>query len=58
MAGCLPVEMFNHYVQMTGCTGHLGPVTLGEDTPLLHLLSFPSEQSTDLVFTVIKDLVS
>ncbi len=50
-------ELFNRYVQLTGCTGHLGPVTLGENTPLLHLLSCPSEHNTDLLFTVIKDVV-
>ena len=50
---------FNKYVQLTGCTKYKRPATVGDDTPLLHLLSYSvdGEQGSDLLYTVIMDIV-
>ena len=53
-------ESFNKYVQLTGCTKYKRPATVSDDTPLLHLLSYSvdGEQGSDLLYTVILDIVS
>ena len=55
-----PPESFNKYVQLTGCTKYKRPATVSDDTPLLHLLSYSvdGEQGSDLLYTVILDIVS
>lgn len=51
---------FNDYVRLTGCTRSKRPLTVGDDTPLIHLLSHSvdGEQGNDLLYTVIVDIVS
>lgn len=51
---------FNDYVHLTGCTRSKRPLTVGDDTPLIHLLSHSvdGEQGNDLLYTVIVDIVS
>lgn len=51
---------FNDYVHLTGCTRSKRPATIGDDTPLLHLLSYfvDGEQGNDLLYCVIADVVS
>lgn len=50
---------FNAYVELTGCTNTKHPSSLGDDTPLLHLLSYSTENesSNDLLYAVICDVV-
>jgi len=52
--------VFNDYVRLTGCTHNKRPLTVGDDTPLIHLLSHSvdGEQGSDLLYTVIVDIVS
>ena len=51
--------MFNSYVELTGCTTLKRPCSLSDDTPLLHLLSYSTENESgnDLLFAVISDVV-
>ena len=48
------------FQQLTGCTKYKRPVTVGDDTPLVHLLSYSvdGEQGSDLLYAVISDIVS
>ena len=45
---------------LTGCTRYKRPSTVSDETPLLHLLSYSvdGEQGSDLLYTVIVDIVS
>lgn len=56
----LVLDAFNKYVQLTGCTKDKRPMIVGDDTPLIHLLSYSvdGEQGSDLLYTVITDIVS
>ena len=51
---------FNDYVRLTGCTRSKRPLTVGDDTPLIHLLSHSvdGEQGNDLLYTVIVDIIT
>ena len=53
------VGAFNAYVELTGCTNTKHPSSLSDDTPLLHLLSYSTENesSNDLLYAVICDVV-
>lgn len=53
------IGTFNAYVELTGCTSTKHPSSLGDDTPLLHLLSYSTENesSNDLLYAVICDVV-
>ena len=53
------VGTFNTYVELTGCTSTRHPSSLSDDTPLLHLLSYSTENesSNDLLYAVICDVV-
>ena len=57
---CASLAAFNDYVRLTGCTRSKRPLTVGDDTPLIHLLSHSvdGEQGNDLLYTVIVDIVS
>ena len=57
---CFIAAVFNDYVRLTGCTHNKRPLTVGDDTPLIHLLSHSvdGEQGSDLLYTVIVDIVS
>ena len=57
---CILSGAFNDYVRLTGCTRSKRPLTVGDDTPLIHLLSHSvdGEQGSDLLYTVIVDIVS
>ena len=56
---CTIVGAFNAYVELTGCTSAKHPSSLSDDTPLVHLLSYSTEDesSNDLLYTVICDVV-
>ena len=51
--------VFNDYVHLTGCMHNKRPLIMGDDTPLIHLLSHSvdGEQGPDLLYTVIVDIV-
>lgn len=53
------VVAFNSYVQLTGCTSSKRPCSLSDDTPLLHLLSYSTdnESGNDLLHCAILDVV-
>ena len=50
----------NSYIELTGCTTMKRPCSLSDDTPLLHLLSYSTENESgnDLLYVVISDVVS
>ena len=56
---CFFLDDFNHYVHLTGCTKHKRPMSLSDDTPVLHLLSHSvdGKQGSDLLYCVIADIV-
>ena len=56
---CAIIGTFNAYVELTGCTNTRHPSSLSDDTPLLHLLSYSTENesSNDLLYAVICDVV-
>ena len=56
----LTTAVFNDYAHLTGCTRNKHPVTICDDTPILHLLSYSvgGEQGNDLLYCVIADVVS
>jgi len=52
-------NVFNDYVRWAGCTHNKRPLTVGDDTPLIHLLSHSvdGEQGSNHLYTVIVDIV-
>ena len=53
------IAAFNDYVHLTGCTRNKRPVTISDDTAILHLFSYTmdGEQGNDLLYCVITDVV-
>lgn len=52
------IDAFNDYVSLTGVRNNR-LVAIGDDTPLLHLLSYSDdkEQGNDLLYRIIVDVV-